>query len=82
MQHTRPRFKLVFATALTALLVDIITKVIAVGVLVPGPLRGAAVDFVAIGWGPIFNAADVCVVVGVVILIWRLLADGRGPASA
>jgi len=40
------------------------------------------VDFVAIGWGPIFNAADVCVVVGVAILTWRLLADGRGPASA
>jgi hypothetical protein len=36
MQHTRPRLKLVFATAVTALLVDVITKVIAVGVLVPG----------------------------------------------
>ena len=48
----------------------------------PGPLRGAVVDFVAIGWGPIFNAADVCVVIGVAILTWRLLADGRDPASA
>ena len=48
----------------------------------PGPLRGAVVDFVAIGWGPIFNAADVCVVVGVAILMWRLLADDRGTASA
>jgi signal peptidase II len=43
---------------------------------------GAVVEFVAIGWCPIFNAADVCVVVGVAILTWRLLADGRGPASA
>ena len=160
MQHTRPRLKLVFATAVTALLVDVITKVIAVGVLVPGqrvpligdhvgcaltrnagaafswgvaytaqlalvvgaiiavvawrgrhvvstsaaiasglvlggaagnlsdrvfrapgPLRGAVVDFVAIGWGPIFNAADVCVVIGVTILTWRLLADGRDTGS-
>jgi signal peptidase II len=48
----------------------------------PGPLRGAVVDFVAIGWGPIFNAADVCVVIGVAILTRRLLADGRDPASA
>jgi hypothetical protein len=31
-------------------------------------LRGAVVDFVAIGRGPIFKAADVCVVVGVAIL--------------
>ena len=32
--------------------------------------------------GPIFNAADVCVVIGVTILTWRLLADGRDTASA
>jgi signal peptidase II len=161
VQHTRPRLRLVFATAVAALVVDVVTKAIAVGVLVPGqrvpligdhvsytltrnagaafslgvgytaelavlvggiiavlawrsrhvvstaaaiavglvlggaagnlgdrmfrspgPLRGAVVDFVAIGWGPIFNAADICVVVGVAILTWRLLADGRGPASA
>jgi signal peptidase II len=48
----------------------------------PGPLRGAVVEFLAIGWGPIFNAADVCVVVGVGILTWRLLADDRGRAPA
>jgi len=47
----------------------------------PGPLRGAVVDFVAIGWGPIFNAADICVVIGVTILTWRLLADGRDTGS-
>jgi signal peptidase II len=47
----------------------------------PGPLRGAVVDFVAIGWGPIFNAADVCVVIGLTILTWRLLADGRDTGS-
>jgi signal peptidase II len=40
----------------------------------PGPLRGAVVDFLAIGWGPIFNAADVCVISGVLLLTWRQLA--------
>jgi signal peptidase II len=161
MQHARPRLKLVFSTAVVAMFVDVITKVIAVGVLVPGrrvpligdhvwcaltrnagaafswggaytvelavvvggiiavlawrsrhvvstaaaiavglvlggaagnladrvfrspgPLRGAVVDFVAIGWGPIFNAADVCVVIGVVILTWRLLAEKPSPTPA
>jgi signal peptidase II len=40
----------------------------------PGPLRGAVVDFLAVGWGPIFNAADVCVVAGVAVLLLRSLA--------
>jgi hypothetical protein len=33
MQHARPRLKLVFSTAVVAMFVDVITKVIAVGVL-------------------------------------------------
>jgi signal peptidase II len=157
----RPRLRLVLVTAALALLVDVVTKVIAVGVLVPGqrvpligehvscaltrnsgaafswgvaytieltlvvgaiiavlawrsrhvvspmvaiamglvlggaagnladrmfrapgPLRGAVVDFLAIGWGPIFNAADVCVLAGVVLLTWRQLADSQRPTSA
>jgi lipoprotein signal peptidase len=96
MQHTRPRLKLVFSTAVVAMFVDVITKVIAVGLVLggaagnladrvfrsPGPLRGAVVDFVAIGWGPIFNAADLCVVIGVAILTWRLLAEKPSPAPA
>jgi signal peptidase II len=161
VQHRRPRLRLVFVTAVAALVVDVVTKVIAVGLLIPGqrvpligdhvsyaltrnagaafswgvaytaelavivggiiavlvwrsrhvvstaaaiamglvlggaagnladrvfrspgPLRGAVVDFVAIGWGPIFNAADVCVVIGVAILTWRLLSEGSRPASA
>ncbi len=49
VQHRRPRLRLVCATAVAALVVDVVTKAIAVGVLVPGPLRGAVVDFVAIG---------------------------------
>ena len=43
----------------------------------PGPLRGAVVDFLAVGWGPIFNAADVCVVAGVAVLLLRSLAAPR-----
>jgi signal peptidase II len=161
VQHARPRLRLVVATAAAALLVDVVTKVIAVDVLIPGervpligdhvsyalirnagaafswggaytvelaliaggiiavltwrgrhvvstaaaiamgwvlggaagnladrlfrspgPLRGAVVDFVAIGWGTIFNAADVCVVVGVAILTWRLLAESGNPGPA
>ena len=37
----------------------------------------AVVDFLAIGWGPIVNAADICVLVGVAILTCRQLADSR-----
>jgi signal peptidase II len=47
----------------------------------PGPLRGAVVDFVSVGWSPTFNAADVCVVVGVVTLGWLLLAGTAVPAA-
>jgi signal peptidase II len=47
-----------------------------------GFVAGCVVDFLGIGWGPTFNAADVCVVIRVSILTWRLLTDGRGPASA
>src|ERR1700759_1690635 len=153
MHQSRPRLRLVVATAATALLVDVITKADAVGLLEPGdrvrlivdliscalirnggaafswgvgytlelavvvaviiavlawrsrhvvsvtaaiamglvlggaagnladrvfrspgPLRGAVVEFLAVGWGPIFNAADVCVVAGVAVLLLRSLS--------
>jgi signal peptidase II len=45
----------------------------------PGPMRGAVVDFVSVGWAPIFNAADVCVLAGVAALAWRLLAGPSAP---
>jgi len=47
----------------------------------PGPLRGAVVDFVSVGWAPIFNAADICVLAGVAALGWRLLAGPASPRS-
>jgi signal peptidase II len=39
----------------------------------PGFLRGHVVDFVAVGWWPVFNVADSCVTIGAVLLIARSL---------
>ncbi len=37
----------------------------------PGFLRGHVVDFVAVGWWPLFNIADSCITIGAVILVAR-----------
>src|SRR5205814_5739637 len=48
----------------------------------PGFLRGHVVDFVAVGWWPVFNVADSCITVGAIVLIVRtLLAPNAAPAS-
>ena len=39
----------------------------------PGFLRGHVVDFVAVGWWPVFNVADSCVTIGAILLIVRSL---------
>jgi signal peptidase II len=39
----------------------------------PGFLRGHVVDFVAVGWFPVFNVADSCITVGAIILVVRML---------
>jgi len=39
----------------------------------PGPLRGHVVDFLSIGWWPVFNVADSCITIGAVLLIVRTL---------
>ena len=44
----------------------------------PGFLRGHVVDFVAVGWWPVFNVADSCISIGAVLLILRSL---RQPAT-
>ena len=48
----------------------------------PGFLRGHVVDFIAVGWWPVFNVADSCVTIGAIVLIIRtLLAPSAAPAS-
>jgi signal peptidase II len=46
----------------------------------PGPLRGHVVDFVSVGWWPVFNVADsavVCGAIGLVVLtLFGLEFDG------
>jgi signal peptidase II len=39
----------------------------------PGFLRGHVVDFVAVGWFPVFNVADSCITIGAILLIGRTL---------
>jgi len=43
----------------------------------PGFLRGHVVDFVAVGWWPVFNVADSCVTIGAILLIVRSLRPPR-----
>ncbi|GAA5058948.1 signal peptidase II [Nocardia callitridis] len=35
----------------------------------PGPLQGHVVDFVAVGWWPVFNVADSAIVCGAIALV-------------
>ncbi|MFD1813021.1 signal peptidase II [Rhodococcus gannanensis] len=52
----------------------------------PGPLQGHVVDFVSVGWWPVFNVADSGVVCGAILLValtlFGLNPDGtRGQAD-
>jgi signal peptidase II len=47
----------------------------------PGFLRGHVVDFVAVGWWPVFNVADSCVSIGAVLLIICTLRTPARPPS-
>ncbi|GGG05591.1 lipoprotein signal peptidase [Rhodococcoides trifolii] len=46
----------------------------------PGPLQGHVVDFVSIGWWPVFNVADSSIVCGAILLValtvFGIEADG------
>jgi signal peptidase II len=48
----------------------------------PGVLRGHVVDFVRVGWWPVFNVADSCVTIGAVILIIRSFFPPPAPDAA
>jgi signal peptidase II len=49
----------------------------------PGFLRGHVVDFIAVGWWPVFNVADSCVTVGAVVLVVRtLFAPSAAPTGS
>jgi signal peptidase II len=47
----------------------------------PGVLRGHVVDFIRVGWWPVFNVADSCVTIGAVILIVRSFFPPPAPAA-
>jgi signal peptidase II len=45
----------------------------------PGFLRGHVVDFVKVGWWPVFNVADSCITIGAVLLIVRSVFPPAEP---
>ena len=45
----------------------------ATGNLLDRVRRGAVVDFVAVGWWPVFNLADACLVIGMAMALWATL---------
>lgn len=53
----------------------------------PGPLRGHVVDFLSVGWWPVFNVADSAVVCGAVLLVGLSMfgfdfdTEGKRPAE-
>ena len=51
----------------------------AVGNLIDRLRLGFVVDFVAVGWVPKFNVADLSIVIGVIVLALTMLLEGRQP---
>jgi signal peptidase II len=52
----------------------------------PGPLQGHVVDFVSVGWWPVFNAADSAICLGGALLVglalWGIEIDGTRSGRA
>jgi signal peptidase II len=69
----------VLVVALTLVLGGALGNLVDRFVRAPGFLRGHVIDFVSVGWWPVFNVADTCVSIGAVLLIVRSL---RAPHTA
>jgi signal peptidase II len=69
----------VLVVALTLVLGGAVGNLVDRFVRAPGFLRGHVIDFVSVGWWPVFNVADSCVSIGAVLLIVRSL---RAPHTA
>jgi len=68
-----------FVAGLTLVLAGALGNLVDRLVRSPGFLRGHVVDFVSIGWWPVFNIADVAITTGAAILVVRsLLAPADG----
>lgn len=61
----------VLVVALTLVLGGAVGNLVDRFVRAPGFLRGHVIDFVSVGWWPVFNVADSCISIGVVLLIFR-----------
>ena len=48
----------------------------------PGFMRGHVVDFVAVGWWPVFNVADSCVTIGAILLVIHSLRAPQHSESS
>jgi signal peptidase II len=71
----------VLVVALTLVLGGALGNLVDRFVRAPGVLRGHVIDFVSVGWWPVFNVADSCVTIGAVLLIVRSLRAPRGQVS-
>jgi signal peptidase II len=50
--------------------------------LIDRPLRGSVVDFLHVHYWPVFNVADSCITVGVVIMGFLMIQEGRKAKKA
>ena len=48
----------------------------AAGNLVDRVRRKAVIDFIDLGWWPVFNLADVAIVIGTALALWSLVSSG------
>jgi signal peptidase II len=71
----------VLVVALTLVLGGALGNLMDRFVRAPGFLRGHVIDFVAVGWWPVFNVADSCITIGAVLLVIRSFAPAKTGVS-